>query len=62
MREYMKRWREEHPDYWRSERQKEYLRRWREKHPDYFRRYAARAQKQKSTPSRRARERRETPD
>jgi len=53
MREYMKRWKEDHPDYWKSERQREYLKKWRESHPDYFKDYAARTQKRKPVPDRR---------
>lgn len=53
MREYMKRWKADHPDYWKSERQREYLRKWREKHPDYFKDYASRTQKRKPVRDRR---------
>lgn len=32
----MRKWREKHPNYWKTPAQREYLRKWREAHPNYF--------------------------
>lgn len=55
MRDYMKRWKEKHPDYWKTKKQREYLKKWREKHPEYFREYAARSRKRSGGTSTRRR-------
>ncbi len=55
MRDYMKRWKAEHPDYWKSDKQRQYLKEWRENHPDYFKEYAAKTKKTGGTSSRRQR-------
>ncbi|MDQ7780590.1 MAG: hypothetical protein RDV41_12920 [Planctomycetota bacterium] len=36
MDQYMRKWRDKHPSYWKTAEQREYLRKWREAHPGYF--------------------------
>ena len=61
MRAYMLQWKKEHPDYWKTEKQRKYLKRWREEHPDYFREYAARLRKKDGSSRTRGRGRRPAP-
>ena len=55
MRNYMKSWKADHPDYWKSEDQKKRLKEWREKHPDYFKDYAEKTKKKSGGTSTRRR-------
>jgi len=49
MREYMPKWKDRYPGYWKTEKQREYLRRWRAAHPDYFRKWRSRQKKKKKS-------------
>lgn len=39
LQKYMEGWRQKHPDYWQTEKQRSYLATWRKTHPDYFKKW-----------------------
>jgi hypothetical protein len=50
----MHKWREKHPNYWKTSDQREYLRKWRDAHPNYFKKWR-KAQKRRAAAARRRR-------
>lgn len=55
MQRYMPRWKEKHPDYWKSEKQRDYLKKWRAAHPEYFRQWREKEKRKRTRLRRRAR-------